>query len=128
MATLLASPGDSARWLRYQALAAAHAGDTATLTRLDRWSSIVIDRASGTPLAELLAERARVAALRGNGGEAIDLLRGIRTQQGVRRIRAHRPVAEDDLVGPTVRPSFGRRGRPIAMMIEPSFRPTAERS
>ena len=75
MATLLASPGDSARWLRYQALAAAHAGDTATLTRLDRWSSIVIDRASGTPLAELLAERARVAALRGNGGEAIALLR-----------------------------------------------------
>ena len=74
MAMLLASRGDSSRWLRYQALAAAHAGDTATLTRLDRWLSVAIDSATGTRLAELLAERARVAALRGNGDEAIELL------------------------------------------------------
>lgn len=71
---LLASKGDSSRWLRYQALAASHAGDTATLTRLDRHLSDAIDRASGGPLGELLAERARVAALRGSRGEAIDLL------------------------------------------------------
>jgi hypothetical protein len=75
VAMLLASSGDSSRWLRYEALAAAHEGDTATLTRLDRRLSVTIDRASGGPLAELLAERARVAALRGNSGEAIDLLR-----------------------------------------------------
>jgi DNA-binding SARP family transcriptional activator/TolB-like protein len=75
VATLLASSGDSTRWLRYEALAAAHAGDTATLTRLDRRLSVAIDRASGAALAELLAERARVAALRGNGDEAVDLLR-----------------------------------------------------
>lgn len=74
VATLLASSGDSSRWLRYEALAAAHSGDTATLTRLDRRLSAAIDRASGGPVAELLAERARVAALRGNSGEAIDLL------------------------------------------------------
>jgi serine/threonine-protein kinase len=74
MATLLASSGDSSRWLRYQALAAAHAGDTATLTRLDRRLSVAIDRASGAALADLLAERARVAALRGNRGEAIEFL------------------------------------------------------
>src|SRR5262249_20837525 len=65
----------SSRWLRYEALAAAHAGDTATLTRLDRRLSRAIDHASGAPVAELLAERARVAALRGNGDEAIDLVR-----------------------------------------------------
>jgi len=75
VATLLASSGDSSRWLRYEALAAAHSGDTATLARLDRRLSDAIDRASGGPVAELLAERARVAALRGNSGEAIDLLR-----------------------------------------------------
>jgi hypothetical protein len=75
VATLLASSGDSSRWLRYEAVAAAHAGDTATLTRLDRRLSVAIDRASDPALAELLAERARVAALRGNGDEAVDLLR-----------------------------------------------------
>jgi DNA-binding SARP family transcriptional activator/TolB-like protein len=75
VAMLLASSGDSSRWLRYEALAAAHGGDTATLTRLDRRLSVAIDRASGASVAELLAERARVAALRGNSGEAIDLLR-----------------------------------------------------
>ncbi len=74
VATLLASTADSSRWVRYEALAAAHSGDTATLTRLDRRLRVAIDRASGGLLAELLAERARVAALRGHGDEAIDLL------------------------------------------------------
>jgi hypothetical protein len=74
VATLLASSGDSLRWLRYEALAAAHSGDAPTLSRLDRRLSVAIDGASGVVLADLLAERARVAALRGNGGEAVDLL------------------------------------------------------
>ena len=74
--TLLASTSaDSARWLRYEALAAAHVGDTATLTRLDRRLRVAIDRASDAALGELLGERARIAALRGSGGEALDLLR-----------------------------------------------------
>jgi DNA-binding SARP family transcriptional activator/TolB-like protein len=74
VAALLASSNDSSRWLRYEALAAAHAGDTATLSRLDRRLSVAIDHASGAALAELLAERARVATLRGRRAEAIDLL------------------------------------------------------
>ena len=74
VATMLAASSDSSRWLRYEALAAAHAGDTATLTRLDRRLRAAIDRAFGYTLPELLAERARVAALRGHGGEAVDLL------------------------------------------------------
>jgi len=74
VAALLASGGDSSRWLRYEALAAAHDGDTATLTRLDRRLSVAIDHASVVALAELLAERARVATLRGNSAEAVDLL------------------------------------------------------
>jgi len=74
VATMLAASGDSSRWLRYEALAAAHAGDTATLTRLDRRLRVAIDRASGSALPDLLAERARVAALRGHRGEAVDLL------------------------------------------------------
>jgi len=75
VAMQLASSGDSSRWLRYEALAAAHSGDTATLSRLDRRLSAAIDRASGVALGELLAERARVAALLGNRDEAVDLLR-----------------------------------------------------
>jgi DNA-binding SARP family transcriptional activator/TolB-like protein len=76
VATLLASTStDSARWVRYEALAAAHVGDTATLTRLDRRLRVAIDRASDAPLGELLGERARIAALRGSSGEALDLLR-----------------------------------------------------
>jgi TolB-like protein len=91
VATLLASSGDSSRWLHYEALAAAHGGDTATLTRLDRRLRVEIDRASGAPFAELLAERARVAALRGNDDEAIDLLR-----QAFARNKAFDPYAHTD--------------------------------
>jgi hypothetical protein len=74
VATVLASSGDSSRWLRYEALAAAHGGDTATLSRLDRRLGVAIDHASGVALGELLADRARVAAMRGNGAEAVRLL------------------------------------------------------
>jgi DNA-binding SARP family transcriptional activator len=66
---------ESSRSLCYRGLVAGHAGDTATVRRIDGELAARLDRAGEETAGDLFADRARLAAVLGQRDRAIDLLR-----------------------------------------------------